>query len=140
MIDFNWTEIFALAVLAVILFGPEKLPEFAKKAARVVAYLRKVGDDARGQLRAELGPEFDDFHLTDLNPRNFVARHVLSAEDKDDLLSIRDELKGVGQVASTGLTDVKDGIEGLNAAGTDEAPVSTLVAYAPAPPFDPEAT
>ena len=50
MIDFNWTEILALAIIGVIMFGPEKLPEFARKAARVVAYLRRVGNDARGQL------------------------------------------------------------------------------------------
>ena len=140
MIDFNWTAILTLAIIGVVLFGPEKLPGFARKAARVVAYLRRVGDDARGQLRAELGPEFDDFHLSDLNPKTFVTRHVLSAEDKDDLLSIRDELKGVGQLAASGMSDVKDGIEGIRSTTADAPPVSTLVEVAPPPPFDPEAT
>jgi sec-independent protein translocase protein TatB len=111
MIDFNWTEITVLAVLAMIMFGPEKLPEFARKAARVIAYLRRIGNDARGQLRAELGPEWDNVRLSDLNPKTFIARHVLSAEEKDDLLQIRDELRTVGAEASAGLGDVRAGIE-----------------------------
>nr|NLI50692.1 Sec-independent protein translocase subunit TatB [Propionibacterium sp.] len=112
MIDFNWTEITVLAVLAMILFGPEKLPEFARKAARVIAHLRKIGNDARGQLRAELGPEWDNVRLSDLNPKNFVARHLLSAEEKDDLLAIRDEFRSVGAEATEGLGGVREGIEG----------------------------
>lgn len=133
MIDFNWTEIFFLAVAAVVLFGPERLPEMARKAARIVAYLRQVGDDARGQLRAELGPEFDDLRLTDLNPKTFVARHLLSAEDKDDLLAIRDEFRGTREIAN-------DAIQGANAI----APAASEPVIATTPPrptrFDPEAT
>ncbi|HQA31329.1 sec-independent translocase [Propioniciclava tarda] len=134
MIDFNWTEILALAIIGVIMFGPEKLPEFARKAARVVAYLRRVGNDARGQLRAELGPEFDDLKLSDLNPKNFVGR-VLSAEDQQNLLDIRDELKGVGTMASEGLDDVRTNIESQP---VDEPVAVPVPAYRP--PFDPEAT
>ena len=33
-------EIVLLGGLAIIIFGPEKLPELARKAARVLAYLR----------------------------------------------------------------------------------------------------
>jgi sec-independent protein translocase protein TatB len=134
MIDFNWTEILALAVIAVIMFGPEKLPAFARRAARVIAYLRRVSEDARGQLRAELGPEFDDLQLSDLNPRNFVARHILSAEEKEDLLTIRDEIKSAGDLASSGMDDVRTGIEGLK----DTEP--EVVAVVKTTPFDPEAT
>lgn len=134
MIDFNWTEILTLAILAVILFGPEKLPAFARKAARVVAYLRGIGNDARSQLREELGPEFDDIHLSDLNPRNFVTRHLLSAEDKDDLLSIRDEIKSAGQVAKDGMADVKAGVMSGPDGGEPTAEPQPVVA------FDPEAT
>ena len=146
MIDFNWTEILVLGVIAVVMFGPEKLPEFARRAARIIAYLRKVGEDARGQLRSELGPEFDDLHLSDLNPRNFVARHLLSAEDKEDLLEIRDELKAVGREASAGLGELRAGIEDAKAAATpataaaggegDPAASDLLRAVA----YDPEAT
>ena len=60
MLDFNLPEIALLAALAIIIFGPEKLPDLARRAARIIAYLRAVGNDARGQLRKELGPEWDN--------------------------------------------------------------------------------
>lgn len=140
--DFNWTEILGLGILAVILFGPERLPEFARKAARVIAYLRVIGNDARGQLRKELGPEFDDLHLSDLNPKTFVSRHLLSPEDKDDLLTIRDELRSTGAIANAALhsddepseDDDALALSGATASTVDTTPSARLVA------FDPEAT
>ena len=77
MIDFNMSEIVVLAVLAVIIFGPEKLPELARKAARVLNYVRNIANDAQGRLREELGPEFADLHLRDLNPKALVSKHLL---------------------------------------------------------------
>ena len=40
MFDVGAPELLVLMVIAVILFGPEKLPEFARKAARLVRYVR----------------------------------------------------------------------------------------------------
>jgi sec-independent protein translocase protein TatB len=78
MIDFNMAEIVVLGVLAVIIFGPEKLPELARKTARVLSYLRNIANDAQGRLRQELGPEFADLELADLNPRALVTKHLLN--------------------------------------------------------------
>ena len=78
MIDFNMAEIVVLGVLAVIIFGPEKLPELARKAARVLSYVRNIANDAQGRLRQELGPEFADLELADLNPRALVTKHLLN--------------------------------------------------------------
>ena len=63
MIDFNASEIVILVILAVIIFGPEKLPGLARKAARVFNYVRNIANDAQGKLREELGPEFADLNL-----------------------------------------------------------------------------
>ncbi len=73
MIDFNASEIVILVILAVIIFGPEKLPGLARKAARVFNYVRNIANDAQGKLREELGPEFADLNLADLNPKSLVA-------------------------------------------------------------------
>lgn len=130
-IDVNMTEIVVLGVLAVIIFGPEKLPELARKAARVLSFLRRVGSDARMQLREELGPEFDDLHLSDLNPKNFVARHLLSDDEVDDLRQIRDDAVSSGQL-------IKDTIDDGQAlvAGDAQPAASELRPVL----FDPEAT
>ncbi|TRY18783.1 Sec-independent protein translocase subunit TatB [Tessaracoccus rhinocerotis] len=79
MFGIDAVELVLLIALAVILFGPEKLPQFAKKAARVVVYLRGIANNAQTQLRSELGPEYADLEIKDLNPKAFVAKHM-SAE------------------------------------------------------------
>lgn len=101
MIDFNLSEIVVLAVLAVIIFGPEKLPELARKTARVLNYVRSIANDARGQLKQELGPEFSDLKLADLNPKNFVAKHVLGPEASRDLADAAAEVRGLTHGSTT---------------------------------------
>jgi len=128
-VNFSMSEIVGLVILAIIVFGPDKLPELARKAARVLAYLRRIGNDARGQLRKELGPEFDDIHLGDLNPKTLVAKHLLSSEEVADLRQIRDEALAEGAL-------VKDAL----GASDDAKSGASAEADAPIVPFDPEAT
>jgi TatA/E family protein of Tat protein translocase len=47
----SFTELVVLAALAFILFGPEKLPEFAEKAGRLVARLRQATSEVSEQYR-----------------------------------------------------------------------------------------
>lgn len=150
--DFNLWEITALVVLAIIVFGPEKLPELARKAARVLNYLRRIGNDARGQLRKELGDEFADISLADLNPKTFVAKHLLSGEEVEDLRQIREEALSSGTLvrdtleearsstSSAAATDADPAEPPASLAGTDEAadePAAPVLAHVP---YDPEAT
>ncbi|MBK9698471.1 MAG: Sec-independent protein translocase subunit TatB [Propionibacteriaceae bacterium] len=131
MIDFNGSEIVVLAVLAVIIFGPEKLPDLARKAARVIQYLRGIANDARGQLRAELGPEYADISLSDLNPRN-LGQRLLGEETTQDLREAAKLLPTASELVGASSAAVA-----APAATASPQPAATgprLVA------FDPEAT
>lgn len=78
-------EFAIIAVVAVVVFGPDRLPDLARQAARIVRQVRRVALDARDELRTELGPEYSDLELRDLDPRNIVRRHISEAlEDEDD--------------------------------------------------------
>lgn len=105
MIDINPGEILVLVVLAVIIFGPDKLPELARKLARVFNYLRGIANDARGQLREELGPEFADLHLSDLNPRSLGTR-LLGEDATRELAEVRNELGVAGQAVGAAVAPV----------------------------------
>ena len=83
MIDFNAFELAILAALAVIVFGPERLPETMRKAARILNHLRGVANGAQERLRAELGPEVADLQLTGLDPRALIQTHVLDQVEAD---------------------------------------------------------
>jgi sec-independent protein translocase protein TatB len=77
----GWLEIGTLLVVALLVFGPDKLPSVARDAARLLRELRSMAQGARSQLKSELGPEFADFDLDSLNPRAFVRKHLLEDED-----------------------------------------------------------
>ena len=84
MFDVGLPELMVLVISALFIFGPDKLPEFAKQAGRMVRTVRKMAANARSELSSELGPEFANLDLNDLNPRALVKKHVLDVMDEDD--------------------------------------------------------
>ena len=83
MFDLSLPKLLVLAVLALIVFGPNELPKIAAQAGRAVRDLRRIADGAKADLREGLGPEFSGFDLDDLNPRRFVQKHVFSDLNRD---------------------------------------------------------
>ena len=43
-----------------------------------------MANAARDDLRSELGPEFADLELRDLDPRAIVRKHIIEAMEDDD--------------------------------------------------------
>src|SRR6516162_10140496 len=117
--DLSIPKLLILAVVALIIFGPNELPKIAAQAGRALRDLRRIAEGAKNDLREGLGPEFSEFEFEDLNPKRFVQKHLL------------DDLNG-GSGAST-------------AASAAQAPQSaesngTLLAQGERPPFDSDAT
>lgn len=83
MLDIGLPEILVIAVVAIIVFGPQRLPEFTRSAARFLRTLRQMVNTAQDDLRRELGPDFADLDVRDLNPRTFVQKHLLDPSDPD---------------------------------------------------------
>jgi sec-independent protein translocase protein TatB len=82
--DIGTGELLALAVLALLVLGPEKLPQYAAEAARFLRQLRSLANEARTEVTRELGPELEGLDLRDLNPRALVRKHLLDPLDDDD--------------------------------------------------------
>lgn len=135
LLDINAPEFVLLIVLAVILFGPEKLPDLARKAARVVRYVRTMASSAQEQLGKELGPGFEDMDLRDLNPRAFVQKHLLDdvdpiiADVKSELTDVRSSVTASTKDITAAIDDVKDvspggpeEVDGLNGASRVTTP------------------
>ncbi|WP_181767353.1 sec-independent translocase [Streptomyces albidus (ex Kaewkla and Franco 2022)] len=80
--DIGPLELVALVILAVLIFGPEKLPKVIQDVSGFIRKVRQFSDNAKEDIRSELGPEFKDFEFEDLNPKNFARKHLL---DDDDL-------------------------------------------------------
>jgi sec-independent protein translocase protein TatB len=74
-------ELLVLAIVGLLVIGPDKLPNMARDAGRMLRTLRELATGAREQLRDELGPEFADVDLRSLNPRTALQRAILGDED-----------------------------------------------------------
>lgn len=79
MFGIGFPELAVIAFVALLVLGPDKLPVLAKQAAGVVRRMRDVATNARDELRTELGPEYADLELRDLDPRRFVSRQIQEA-------------------------------------------------------------
>jgi sec-independent protein translocase protein TatB len=77
-------EIAVLLVVAVVVFGPDRLPDMARQAARMLHTLRGFARNAQNELRDELGPEYADLQLRDLDPRTIVKKHIMEAMNEPD--------------------------------------------------------
>lgn len=84
MFGMGLQELALIAFVAVIVFGPDKLPDLARQAGRFVRSLRTFATSARDELRNELGPEFSDLEISDLDPRTIVRKHIIEAMEEED--------------------------------------------------------
>jgi sec-independent protein translocase protein TatB len=79
--DIGPLELVTLIVLAVLVFGPDKLPKMIQDVTRTIRKIRDFSESAKQDIRQELGPEFKDFEFEDLNPKTFIRKQL----DNDDL-------------------------------------------------------
>lgn len=77
MLGINGGELIILAALALLVVGPDRLPEYAAQLGRVVRSARAMAAGTREQLRAEIGPEFDDFDWHKLDVRQYDPRRIV---------------------------------------------------------------
>ena len=73
-----------IAFVAVLVFGPDRMPDLARQAGRMARQLRSFAHAARDELRTELGPEYSDLQLRDLDPRTIVRKHIMEAMNEPD--------------------------------------------------------
>lgn len=153
MFDLSISKLLVLALIALIVFGPNELPKVAAQAGRMLRDLRRIAEGAKADLREGLGPEFRDFDFDDLNPRRFVQKHLLEDGAGDGAQQLFSELKSTSATISGGINDALNG--GQSAASTATSPAAPVgvaaangvATAAPAtlrdgeePPFDLEAT
>ena len=114
MFDLSLPKLLVLAVIALVIFGPNELPKIAAQAGRALRDLRKIAEGAKNDLREGLGPEFTDLEIEDLNPKRFVHKHLSGDLNADQ----RAQRQPARQTAADG----------------------TPLTPSERPPFDPDAT
>ena len=85
----GWSEILVLGVVALVVLGPERLPDAARWLAGAIRKVKEFAGSAQQQLTDDYGAEFEDFreplqYLNDLrgmSPRAMVTKHLLDGDD-----------------------------------------------------------
>jgi sec-independent protein translocase protein TatB len=121
LFDLSVTKILVLAVIALVIFGPDQLPKIARQAGQALRDLRRIAEHAKADLQEGLGPEFRDFDINDLHPKNFVRKHLWEDFDGDN-----------GNGAATGVTTEATPFPETDGVGA--------LAPGESPPYDSEAT
>lgn len=77
MFGLSGEKLLILAVIALLVLGPERLPHYAQQLARLVKNLKKMAQGAKVQLQDELGENFDDVDWKKLDPRQYDPRRII---------------------------------------------------------------
>ncbi|RSS49256.1 Sec-independent protein translocase subunit TatB [Streptomyces sp. WAC07061] len=146
--DIGALELVTIVVLAILVFGPDKLPKVIQDVSGFIRKIRAFSDNAKQDIRSELGPEFKDFEFEDLNPKTFIRKQLTENEDLRELRGSFDLRKELNEV-----TDAVNGRESdlpragaapsaTPAAGTgpDLLKKPAAPAQEPRTPFDADAT
>ncbi|CAB4727714.1 MAG: Sec-independent protein secretion pathway component [Actinobacteria bacterium] len=72
-------EFVAIALLAAVLVGPDRLPQLTTDLASFIRKVRNLAQGATKDLRENLGPGYEDLSVTDLNPKKFISKHLNDA-------------------------------------------------------------
>ncbi|MFF8941258.1 sec-independent translocase [Streptomyces sp. NPDC014864] len=141
--DVGPLELVTLVVLAVLVFGPDKLPKVVQDVMRTIRKIREFSESAKQDIRNEMGPEFKDFEFEDLNPKTFL-RKQLETEDLG-LKEIRngfDLKKEMAEVTDAVHSRESDSSSGSGASGgrVDMIKKPEESGHDTRPPFDADAT
>src|SRR5436853_7626549 len=80
----GWGEIVVLALAALFIFGPERLPTLAKDAAAGLKRVREAITGVREQMNDTLGDDFAELRDLDLrkyHPKTFIRSQLLGDDD-----------------------------------------------------------
>ncbi|MFR9798478.1 sec-independent translocase [Streptomyces sp. MS06] len=149
--DIGPLELVTLVVLAVLVFGPDKLPKVIQDVTRTIRKIREFSESAKQDIRQELGPEFKDFEFEDLNPKKFVRKHLddddlglkeirTTFDLKKEVAEVTDAVNGSGSGAASSASSSSGSSGGSKPGRVDMTKNAETPGQDVRPPFDADAT
>ncbi|MBM6400827.1 twin-arginine translocase TatA/TatE family subunit [Phycicoccus sonneratiae] len=131
MFGVNGWEIVLLALIAVFVLGPDKLPEYAAKLAHAIRRLRVMAEGAKDQLKDQLGPEYEDINWRQYDPRQYDPRRIVReallepldeavAPIRGEIDSVRDAGRLRRSTAAAGAVGAAGAAGAVDGSGTDD--------------------
>ncbi|CAK7281203.1 sec-independent translocase [Streptomyces sp. RM1] len=123
--DIGPMELLTIIVIAVLVFGPDKLPKVIQDVTRTIRKIREFSESAKQDIRSELGPEFKDFDFEDLNPKTFLRKQL--GNDDLGLQEIRN-----GFDLKKEMAEITDAVNGRDTGSSSSSSSSSSDAASPA--------
>ncbi|MEU5444002.1 MULTISPECIES: sec-independent translocase [Streptomyces] len=125
--DIGPMELLTIIVIAVLVFGPDKLPKVIQDITRTIRKIREFSESAKQDIRSELGPEFKDFDFEDLNPKTLLRKQL--GNDELGLQEIRN-----GFDLKKEMAELTDAVNGRDTGSSSSASSSSSSGSAAATP------
>ncbi|MFE2384920.1 sec-independent translocase [Streptomyces misionensis] len=149
--DIGPMELLTIIVIAVLVFGPDKLPKVIQDVTRTIRKIREFSESAKQDIRSELGPEFKDFDFEDLNPKTFLRKQLgnddLGLQEirngfdlKKEMAEITDAVNGRDTGSSSSSSSSSDAASPASGGKIDMAKKPEDPGKDERPPFDFDAT
>ena len=148
----NGTEMVILVVVALVVIGPKRLPEYAQKLRDLVRQLRRMAEGAKDSVQRDFGDDFKDVDWQKLDPRQYDPRRIVREALVEEDTAIR-ESKRRERTSNESAPAIEDGAADESSAGAtgaakmrEQSPIERFQAQAEqrdrstGAPFDPEAT
>jgi Tat protein translocase TatB subunit len=79
--NLGFTEMFFLVILALLLFGPRRLPEIARQMGKFMAEFKKASNEFQGQIHEEIRK----LELEEADPRKHIEPEIAKISADEDL-------------------------------------------------------
>lgn len=84
MLNISGEEFLILVFVALVLIGPERLPQYAEQLGRLVKTLREMMAGAKTSLKEELGDDYAE--LAKFDPRQYDPRRIVREALVEDVV------------------------------------------------------
>ena len=151
MFGINGTEMVILVVVALVVIGPKRLPEYAQKLRDFVRQMRRMAEGAKDSVRRDFGDDFKDVDWQKLDPRQYDPRRIVREALVEEDAAIRESKRQERSTqettsAESSSADVSTQTDTEAAPTREQSPIERFQAQvdlrdrSAAAPFDPEAT
>jgi sec-independent protein translocase protein TatB len=105
----NGAELIILIILAVLVLGPEKLPEYTRKLTEWIRTLRRMAEGAKVQFKDETGTDFDEIDWRRYDPRQYDPRRIIREALADPVDAPGPDGQGPGTQAGSAAAGTSSG-------------------------------
>ncbi|ARD42028.1 twin-arginine translocase TatA/TatE family subunit [Actinomyces gaoshouyii] len=111
MLGFSSSEFVVFLLVAVVVIGPQRLPEYTRKLTQMVRQLRVFLESTKTQIAEEVGPELADLDLSSLDPRQYDPRKIVRDALGEDLDAIKKDLQSPFKAVKDAAKETTDAID-----------------------------